>query len=287
MNIKENWKVPEVNKNTKETKIKLQMGNKSILLTIHENNDYFNLYFGGHNTYCLHIQIVKQNSPFKEIQPIHIGFLHKIRYDELCSLDNKFIRGQDTNMILNLAITFIEKYFNYVKELEFKDASTRECDNGIVVSLSKLSYLTSGETWYQKNFSAYLKKADLDKFNLIHNEFQNSKINFTWNMMESIITTNYPEEYDIENIFNSTKTWLEFFVKVRNSIGVSNFCIFISPWFENFLDMYMKFNFLNEKYYIPIKNKNIEIKLYPYVKGGRRETRKNTRIQRKKSRDLR
>jgi hypothetical protein len=89
---------------------------------------------------------------------------------------------------------------------------------------------------------------------------------------ESITTMS---DKELEQLYNNTKTWKEFFETIYNKIKISKFCIFIAPWIDDFILKY--FNTLQGlKYALPIKDYNIQYNESEYKRGSRRFTRKAT-----------
>ena len=255
----------------------LHIDERQILLTVHEYSSSWILYLGGYNNiFCIEAQIFKDNDMNKRIYDITIGNLTHIYYNVNCSIGRNFRRGIDTNMILRLLMSYVFTNYPYVNKLRFTDASYRECDNGIPVELSSMSYLTTGKTWYEKNFNAYIeKKEDSINFSKLVSDFQEKKRVMTWEQFSDFVRVDFPNgDEDARNIYEKANTWQDFFGPVRERIGVLEFCIFISTWMRNFMMQIMRFNFSSISYILPVEAKELRYDESVYKKGGRRITRK-------------
>ena len=178
--------LPKNDPDTKATKYTIKIGTKSLLLSLYETEDSITLYIGGHEVYCLDINIIKLTSNLAKTFNPTIANLSKIQWNQNCSLEHNFSRGIDTTMILKFAISYIKTAFPHVKGISFNDASFRTCDNGKNVSLAMMSYITTGKTWYEKNFGAYLESEYLDIFKVAEQRFIESKKNISWESMKSL-----------------------------------------------------------------------------------------------------
>jgi len=273
-------KIIKLSKVIDEIKKTVQVGAKQIIITIHELNISYAIYLGGpDNIYCIDIQVLKDNELNNKYFDITTANLNNIYYDIGCSIDKSFRRGTDTTMILKLAMSYIQQNYPYVNKLSFKDASSKECDNGHIIDLYNMSYLTTGQTWYEKNFQAYIEKdTDRKKFAEYKKNFQEKKHELPWEVITQFIRgSSSIEENEMERIYNESNTWQDFFGTLRNKIGIAEFCNFMSPWLNNFVQQIMKFNLSSPQYIIPIEGPQIP---YTEIRGGKRKI--YTRKQKKR-----
>lgn len=251
--------------------------NKAFLLTTHTNTDTITMYIGGHDKYCIEAQIFKENSTFSSFIDISVGNLSQIYFNVGCSLKGGFKRGEDTNLIIQLMISYINKTYPYIKSLSFTDASFRSCDNGHTVGLAEMSFITTGKTWYELHYKAYIEtpyKVIVDE-NI--SNYNNLKKKVSWEMMTNYIRTP-PPTFTIEQLhilFDNSTTWQEFFSTIRNTIGISTFCIFISPWLHLFVKSLVKIPFSGIKYLLPLDNYvEYTLSISNRRTGGKRYTHK-------------
>lgn len=260
------------------TKTKILIGNtQSFLVVSYQTEKSINIYVGGPEKWCINCELIRDKER-NVIKPI--GYLNRIRYDMLCSLEHSFAKGYDTKQLVYFLLQYIHDKYPSVKELLFNDASTRKCNNEIDVNLAVMSYLYSGQTWYEKNFGAYINNEYKFLYDNIINRYNNFK-NIPWNEMSITILNN---EYsglsddEIEELYNSSKTWRDFFGTIFNKIEIADFCMFISNWLDNFILKYFN-NLQGFTYLMPIRDYNLKYveSGYNLKKGGRRYTRKSTR----------
>jgi hypothetical protein len=254
----------------KETKYRVKIGRKTLLLTIHESDSSYLLYVGGHELFCIQVQLFKENSVYARFQDVSIGHLPHLYYNVECSLEHDFQRGIDTNTIVRFIQTYIAKEYPYITQLSFTDASYRTCDNGGVTPLPELSYLTTGKTWYQKNFDAVLDPARLAEFEAVDKRFQALKPLIPWNTLN----TDYFGTLDsyAEELFNRSETWQDFFRDLRDRMGAAEFCEFCSSWIHRFMLQFMRFPFSRVTYYMPVRRDIISYELQKYSSGGARRS---------------
>jgi len=277
---------------TPTKRVALKIDNHTIIQTIYETNSDIDIYLGGVKRWCIHCTLHKENNKIKEK-----GFLVKIRYDMLCSVEEKIKAGGDIKKLLQLLIQYIHDSYPDVKYLSFSDLSTRRCDNESTVNLAVMTYLYSGETWYEKNFDVTIAEQSKDTLDEIIKIFNKSKINTPWSVIKSTIY-NYKElpftekeletlydykelpkltEQELEKVykdvsFAETKgikvtSWKDFFEPIFIRIGIERFCIFISPWLDRFISQYFN-NLMGLSYDMPIKPTNIKYTKSEFV-GGR------------------
>jgi hypothetical protein len=266
--------------NIKITKTKIQIGTSQTFLVVsYESSRTINIYVGGPEKWCIHCELIKDKNTIKPL-----GYLIKLRYDMLCSLEHSFAKGSDTKQLVMFLIQYINNKYPEVKELMFNDLSTRQCDNASDVNLAVMTYLYLEQTWYEKNFGAYLGEQSKSDFKRIK-EYYNESKNIPWNEMSITIENNsYSELTDdeMETLYKSTKTWKEFFETIYKRIDIADFCMFISSWINKFILKYFN-NLQGLSYVMPIKDYKLKYMESEYnpKKGGRRYTRKATRKQSK------
>ena len=247
-----------------ETIIKKQIhiGSSSLLIVLYESNKSINIFIGGPEKWCIHCEVIKNKS---------LGYLIKIRYDILCSLNHNFAKGKDTKQILNLLIQYIYINYSYVKELSFNDLSIKKCDNKYDMNLAVMTYLYTGKTWYEKNFNAYIASHCKNTMKQYIHKLNESKL-IDWDEMKDTITMEYPH---IDILYEKSDSWKEFFETIYNNLEIADFCNALSPWIDSFILKFFN-NLQGLTYCMPIEDKNIKYTEHEYIKGGR-FTRKNIR----------
>lgn len=263
---------------------KIQVGAKSLKMSVFETENVIHLYIGGPTLYCIYATIHTEKSLFVKhgIHNKSVGTLEQIYYNKSCSLEHNFVRGIDTNMIIQVLITYIKQKYSYVRTLQFNDASTRTCDNTLPVSLASMTYIYTGSTWYQKNYNAYLSSNNSDKLRLLEDAYNERKLQFTWEMFRDLYAKgNLPlPESDMKIAFTHSNTWQDFFAYIQTKIGISEFCNFVAPWLTNFMRQVMKHDIILFPYNFNLDDfKSVKLHITPYTNtGGRRKfTRKAQR----------
>ena len=276
--LKRNGFYPNTSQNNtiKLTKTAICIKNsKSFLLVSQETNRTINIYLGGPEKWCVHCELIKdENNELKEI-----GYLVKLRYDMLCSLEHNFARGQDTKQLLYFLIQYIHNTYPTVNVLQFNDLSTRKCDNMTEVNLAVMTYLYTEKTWYEKNFGSYISPQSQQEYDRIKTQYNKSK-EIPWETMKYTIQ-NYDNitkmnDSEMERLYNDTNNWKNFFEQIYNKIEIGDFCVFISSWLNSFILKYFN-NLQGLSFFMPIKDYKINYSESKYMRGGRRFTRRITR----------
>jgi hypothetical protein len=260
------------------------VGSKTLKVTTYETQDTYTIFVGGHELYCIECMIYKPESSFARIIPTNIARLVQIYYNLNCSLEGNFQRGLDTTRIFQTLCELIRKKYKHIDTVSLTDASFRTCDNGHDVDLAVMTYLRTGKTWYEKNYGAYLDQSDVPKFNTMEQRMHQLKEIMTWNEFKQFIKGVFLiTEKEMQMMFETAATWQDFFGPLSDKMGISDFCIFVSPWLGSFWDL-SKHSFSSGTYYIPLKNiPTIEYKPVEYKRGGRRFTAKRLRVHKKRN----
>lgn len=277
--VKRNGYYPDKQNDDTVTKTAICIGNtQSFLLVSYESSRKIRLYVGGPDKWCINCDIIKRDN---QIQPL--GYLIKVRYDILCSLEHIHAKGKDTKQLICFLIQYINDKYPQVKELQFNDLSTRSCDNDYDVNLAVMTYLYSEKTWYQKNFGAYIAPYNEQEFNKIKQKYNESK-KVKWSEMSETIINNpvtHMTDLELETLYYSSTTWTKFFQTIFNKLEIADFCIFISNWIDSFILQYFN-NLQGLSFMMPIKDYKIQYTESTYKRGGKRYTQKLTK---KRSKD--
>ena len=252
----------------------IQIGTRKLLLSTYEDKRYINLFIGGHDKWCINCELIKEDNTVKPM-----GYLLKIRYDMLCTLEHNMSRGYDTKQMMIFLIQYIHNTYPAVKELSLNDLSTKTCDNQFNVNLAVMTYLYSGKTWYEKNFGAYISPQSASELKKAERRLQNSK-QIPWTEMKDVIKgrdiLTEIDEKEFEDLYRKAETWKDFFEPIYKKIEIADFCVFISSWIDKFILHYFN-NLQGFTYIIPIKDYRILYEPSEYKRGGRRFTKKAQR----------
>ncbi len=262
-----------------ERKVIIRSDNITFLLVVHENNDNANLYIGGKNKYCMYSQIIKAGSRLSSLVDISIGTLSTLKSHTECAINNILEHGDDTKKLVYIMTSYIAKEYPHIKGLKFTDASTIVCDNGKTISLAELNYMVYGKTWYQRRFNAYLTDNSNLLFKEADSKFQALKQGMDWQLFCSV-ADNPICNSEWEALYNSAKTWSEFFGPIYDTIKAKAFCNIFSPrWLSSFIEQYSDVHIFGLTYILPIQQESIEYTVEPYSSGGnkRRSTRRRGR----------
>ncbi len=113
-------------------------------VNIHKNKNEYIIYVGGIIKKCVNIIIYADNN---------IGVLELKQHDFKCFLF-KDTNNNDIKDLLRTSLYFIIMKFPTLKYIEFTDNSYITCENKKRMSLSDLSTVKYGKTWYEYHFNA-------------------------------------------------------------------------------------------------------------------------------------
>lgn len=224
-----------------ETLIKNKLRKKNMIITTFECETSITINIGNSEIYCIDCTILKNNTGI-----YNTGTLTKARWDIDCSIDDPFEKGDDSITIIKLLLTYIKDKYPSVTNLLFTDMSTKTCDDGSSVNLASMKIFTDGKTWYESHFDVIMDTDYQDLYNNMKKYANEKKLLMTFeNFIGYININNLPlsiDEFKIE--YENSKTWQEFFSYIRNKIGISKYCIWLSKngWFDNFTRIVLKFN---------------------------------------------
>ncbi len=282
--------VPKVKSGSTEDKfIAVINDGTEFLVTVHESNCVINIYISGDQAYCIQSQINRKKSknpeePCSTLLSPYIAHIHNVYTDELCALNRTLTRGSDTRNIFMLMLSIIRKFAPYVQEIHFNDESTRKCDSGVHANLALIHYLQDGNTWYQSHFHAIMDEDNVTE--LRKAETQLNGLGISWDdLNRHFITTELPlPEPEMKKLYEKSPTILEFFRQLHSTIGIANFCNFIGPWIELFMQKpRFPFSFRAARFRIyteTIQNIDFEWLSISEKRGGKQTRRARGRRQR-------
>ena len=229
---------------------------------------YDNIKFGYIDTtkFCIEIHVYNYNIPYAE--------LSKIKYNKGCSIQKTLERGLGTQNMLKIALALVSQLYPEIKSFLFKDFSEKECDNGANIHLGYFSLITSGKTWYEKNFGATIKdavfeelyKKDLEKLN--HKDIYIDIYDLlTGHNVKKPLKDIIVKEYD------NSKNYKDFFTRLNNKFGRNMLCEYIQPWLRDFMRKLDLERYFYMEWEIPvneIQKFNIKIQNYKKYEGGGR-----------------
>ena len=186
---------------------------------------------------CVDIYVMYPDSveelPFSNYK---IAKLITTHYNEKCSVNEKLERGDGTKHMINTAMYFVSRVCPHVEGFEINDASTRECDNNTIISLSYFSLTNYGKTWYEKNFNAYIgDTVKRNKYRQIIDTFLNKSLP-AWDFFNVMFLKelNNDMKNELEVLYNKSSTYEDFFKNIHK-MGISSACIYLQPWIDRLM----------------------------------------------------
>jgi hypothetical protein len=263
-----------------ETLIKNKLRKKVMIITTYETINTITIYIGNHDIYCIYVQLLKDVNT----NIVNMGYLTKARWDAVCSIEEPFSNGADTIMMIKLLVSYIKDKYPNVYGLMFNDMSTKTCDDGSSVSLASMKFLTDGKTWYESHFDTSINSINKYAYDMMKENANIKKEELSFDNFSMYSNINYLQlsNDELKDIYNNSKTWQEFFSKIRSLIGISKLCIWLGKnnWFDIFLNVILKINISTIQFILDVKKYNeISYKILNSFGGKYRITKRARRIR--------
>lgn len=198
--------------------------------------------FGGQMKGCIKITVEVPNADYERFKQFEefkkIADISWIGFNTKCSIHDNLPSGVGTRHLIKTAMTFVLMSCNWIEKFSLTDASKVVCKEGIKVSLSYISIVTNGKTYYEKYLGAYLQNDHL------RNEYQEGiaklrdpkaklPLDDFCNFCNIPLTT----KELIGPIYEESGTYIEFFKRFKQQTTKDRpFCWLIQPWVETFVD---------------------------------------------------
>lgn len=265
---KRNGDYPEKNPQETETFQVIRLGSLSILLTKRESEKQITIYLGGPTRWCVYCELPKVGGQLKDI-----GYLNKVRFDLLCSMEHSFAKGHDTKQLIRLLVQYIHENYPSVTHLSFNDTSTKACDNKVDTSLAFMTFLYTEQTWYEKNFRAFIATQSKANYEDLKRRFMDLKQKpweeFWEYAYRGADSLPIPESV-LKGIYDSSETWKEFYGSIVDRVGIAEFCNWISFWSQRYMHDH-GIHFMTFTFHLPIRSYGLSFTISQ--KGGRRRRR--------------
>jgi hypothetical protein len=182
--------------------------------------------------------------------------------------------------MIKTLINYIKNTYPNVTALTFNDMSTKTCDDGSSVSLAAMKLFTDGETWYETHFDISLDTYNKSLYETIKKTINEKKreLSFDKFSIYSNIASLPIQNDKLRTIYEESDTWQKFFSEIRNIVGISKLCIWLSKnnWFDIFLHTILKVNIASILFMLDIKQyDNITYRLINNIGGKYKFSRKN------------
>lgn len=252
----------------------IEQGKHRLLCKTYTTERTIHIYLGGKEAWCVYVSLSRTDA-MSPPQPM--GYLDKVQYDQLCSLNHSLERsGGGTVLLLKIMIQYIAGKYPTVTHLHVLDASTRKCNNHQEVNLAVMSYLISGQTWYMKYIGAEVAPEYRSQWDKFVRGLTDAK-DLPWEIMHEIIADadhNLPmTEEEMGQLYQASPTWQAFFRVLVDASDIGRFCQFMSSWQSRFIRRY--FTTLQDiHFHAPIVSYSLPMTITPYQEGrGRRGCR--------------
>lgn len=207
----------------------------------------------------------------------NIEALHECLYE---NVTNKYFETYSfgVEMLQSLIRTIKNiKEFEHITHIKLTDKSYIPCNRALNDTLDLITYNIAlyGKTWYELNFSATAfpdinTNINNNNSNATNEEYKNyrnaikkylsatTKDKTTFDELHAFISINnkYASAYindhlgNIKNLYDESKTFPDFFIKLSKQIERTNKCRFFKTWLEDFIASRIP---IRRTWYIPIR----------------------------------
>jgi hypothetical protein len=158
-----------------------------------------------------------------------------IGYNPKCSIYQDLEKSMGTKEMVKVAVHAICKRYPWIDTFTLEDATEIRCDNDLIVSLFLLSIINNGKSYYQKHFGAKLKDISAqNQYAHCTTKMTSTQEKVSFSEFVFLIGIGNDTINKVEPIYNSTRTYREFFRKLRQEFK-DEFCKFIYPWAYDFV----------------------------------------------------
>lgn len=225
---------------------------------------YYTLSLGGNKDKCVNITIPTDTNE----KALKLSWAETTNE---CSLDTMKIKGNSTQIMLQLAITIAREISPHVTHILLNDMSHFQCntpEGQIKTHLPSYYIALYGKTWYEDKFGAVIHNPE------IHEKYRAC--------IPNLLNPKYkPEYFDFVNkdliqmltpIYNKSICWQDFFNRLSETYGDTK-CGKMYPWLMNALLLCFEGSllYLGAEWRIDINPKNtpkIRYHEYKIVHGG-------------------
>jgi hypothetical protein len=161
----------------------------------------------------------------------------------------KYSMGQE---MLQAIIDYIKANYKHIRHTSLNDKSYMPCNRKDGNTLDLLSYSIAkyGKTWYEMKFNAYPRgvKQYAKEIQVYISPKAKEEISFT-NLVHQIafhnnfaVNTIFKDMDKYTAMYNTAKTFPEFFTALSNDIPRADKCNFFKRWLEIFIYSYVKYD---------------------------------------------
>jgi hypothetical protein len=261
---------------TGEIIIENRLRKKVMMVTTFETDQSYQIFIGNHEVYCINVHLGKNTN-----NQAYTGSLSNARWDRECSLDDPFEKGDDTILMIRFMAMYIKDGYPLVKNITFTDMSTKTCDNGGSVILAGMKVFMEGRTWYEEHFKVSMFDHDRKSYNESKDRLTVYKRNMSFDKFSEharIKNTGVPID-EVRKLYEMSDTWQSFFTGMREKMGISRLCIWLSHdgWFDTFVSNDLEFNTQSIKFIFEpqVSNYVITYKIQ-HTNGGKRTKKRRT-----------
>jgi hypothetical protein len=233
---------------------KIRCGSYTFSASIEETPDMYRVKYGGVKA-CVHFSVYKK---YEEEYPN----LDALGSGQECSNDGSLPSKEGTVILLKSSLKFLIWRFPLIRHIQFSDASSIKCANGIIIPLQTFHLAKYGKTWYQdkfnakpidKNVSTTLKKLSVKldkKYNETFEVFYKTYILRHLSHMKGIKNDDL---YDmLETCWNEAKNYRNFIQEIA-----SGDCILLQLWLDEYVKSFFSLP-LTSLLYWKIQRKTID-----------------------------
>lgn len=266
----------------------------NMTLTKSMSKIYDTYYFlvGEKDNPCLDGHVTLENKTTNTRYNLHENeaILHKIDALEDCCLEditteyqNRYSFGKE---LLSTILFFINSQFERISTLKLSDMSYIPCNRETNDTLDLLTYSIAlyKETWYEKEQGAYILPKE--KHNLYRAQVEmyasknrKNEIDFDLFYNKYILRYQFPKTIFDTNIdlyrelYFSSDTFPEFFIKLNRTIEKKNKCRFFKSWLFDFISSQI---LIERTWYIDLFPKIELVTKSNYNRTRRSKTQRNT-----------
>lgn len=211
------------------------------------------LYVGDPKNPCLSLSVPLtdslKNNRFNS-NDLSIAYLNKVQNMKECILSGPDSDGPSfAKELLKDVFFVVRQNYPHIHHIGLNDSSYIPCNTTDTLDLLYYSVGLYGKTWYETNFNAYfVSREKFIDYRCKVNEYVKPETKQDWDSFLKLVyfkmsdsTKQYlnENEFSIEEMYRSSKTYPLFFKKLSRTISKEKKCAFFKGWFENFIESFV------------------------------------------------
>lgn len=166
-----------------------------------------------------------------------IASLVLTKYAPGCSENRALMGGEGTIEMILSAMSLLKQLCPFIKDFDLNDASSKECEKGVTISLPYFYLTNHHQTWYEAKFQARLKPEGLmETYRKTFQDLLQSPLESFDVFQARFLSRVIPRVQDaIRASYEGSDTVDTFFKRLYEQNGTKMACLLLHGWIEEYM----------------------------------------------------